>query len=76
MKSGWPERKNYLKTGGVYTHNDAKAPLGQGGRFAALKSKLSKQPGVTDPAALAASIGRKKLGKSRFQKLAAAGRAG
>ncbi len=73
-KSGWPERKNYCVTGGVYTHNDAKAPLGQGGRFAALKSKLSKQPGVTDPAALAASIGRKKYGAKRFNALAAKGK--
>jgi hypothetical protein len=45
---------------------NSKAPLGQGGRFAALKQKLAKQ-GVKDPAALAASIGRKKYGKKRFQ---------
>lgn len=51
-----------------------KAPLGSGGRFAALKKTLSNRPGVKDPAALAAAIGRKKLGKERFQKLAAAGR--
>ena len=49
--------------------------LGQGGRFAKLKSKLAKKPGISDPGALAASIGRKKLGKSRFQQLAAKGRA-
>ncbi len=74
MKSGWPERKNYMRTGGVYTHNDAKAPLGEGGRFAALKSKLSKQPGITNPGALAASIGRKKYGAKRMNKMAAAGK--
>lgn len=51
-----------------------KAPLGQGGRFAALKNTLSHEKGVTDPAGLAAYIGRKRLGKSRFQKLAAHGR--
>lgn len=51
-----------------------KAPLGQGGRFAALKQKLASKPGVTDPAALAASIGRKKLGKAKFQELAAKGK--
>ena len=48
--------------------------LGQGGRFQALKDKLAQRPGVTDPAGLAAAIGRKKLGKSAFQKLAAKSR--
>jgi hypothetical protein len=42
------------------------APLGQGGRFAALEQKLSGKKGVTDPGALAAAIGRKKYGKKRF----------
>ena len=51
---------------------NANAPLGQGGRFAALEKKLSGK--VNNPAAVAASIGRKKLGKSRFQKLAAHGK--
>lgn len=53
---------------------DADAPLGQGGRFAALKQKLAKRPGVSDPGGLAAYIGRKKLGKSKFQAMAAAGK--
>ena len=74
MKSGWPDRKNYMKTGGVYTHNNAQAPLGEGGRFAALKTKLSKRPGVTNPGALAAYIGRKKYGGAKMAKMAAAGR--
>lgn len=52
----------------------AKKPkLGSGKRFAALKSKLAKK-GIRNPAALAASIGRKKFGKKRFGKLSAAGR--
>jgi hypothetical protein len=50
-----------------------KPPLGTGERFKALRNKLAKK-GVKDPDALAASIGRKKLGKARFQKLAASGR--
>lgn len=50
------------------------APLGQGGRFAALKAKLARRGGVTNPGALAAYIGRKKFGKKRFQKLGAKGR--
>lgn len=53
---------------------NAHAKLGQGGRFAALKNKLASQPGVTNPGALAASIGRKSLGKAKFQALAAKGR--
>lgn len=50
-----------------------KAPLGSGGRFRALSAKLAKR-GAHDPDALAAYIGRKKLGKKPFQALAAAGR--
>jgi len=53
---------------------NAKAPLGQGGRFAALKGKLAKRKGVTNPGALAASIGRAKYGAKRFAKLSAKGR--
>lgn len=48
-----------------------KPKLGSGGRFKQLKSKLAKEPGVTNPAALAATIGRKKYGKKKFAKLAA-----
>lgn len=52
---------------------NSKAPLGQGGRFAALKNKLAKQ-GATDPGALAASIGRKKYGAKKFNGMAAKGK--
>jgi len=51
-----------------------KAPLGQGGRFAALKTSIAAKGGVRNPAAVAAFIGRKKYGKKRFQGLAAKGR--
>lgn len=51
----------------------AKAKLGSGARFAALQNKLGNRPGVTHPGALAAFIGRKKIGKKKFQKLAAKG---
>ena len=47
---------------------------GGGGRFAALKEKLSHEKGVTDPGALAAAIGRKKYGSSRMAKFSAQGR--
>lgn len=50
-----------------------KAKLGNGARFKALAEKLKKQ-GAYNPSALAAYIGRKSLGKKRFQKLAAAGK--
>ncbi len=52
---------------------NANAPLGEGGRFAALKQKLAAQ-GKRNPGGLAAWIGRKSLGKKKFQQLAAKGR--
>lgn len=39
---------------------------GGGGRFAALKAKLSGEKGVKDPGAVAAAIGRKKYGKKQM----------
>ena len=50
-----------------------KPKLGTGKRFASLKRKLARK-GVSDPAALAAYIGRKKYGKKKMAKLAAKGR--
>jgi len=52
----------------------SKAKLGSGARFAALKKKLGKRKGVTNPGALAAAIGAKKYGRARMTKMAAAGR--
>jgi hypothetical protein len=49
------------------------ARVGTGERFRALTRKL-KRRGVSNPAALAAWIGRRKYGKKRFQAMAAAGR--
>ena len=46
--------------------------LGGGGRFDKLESKLEGK--VSNPGALAASIGRKKYGKKRMSAMAAAGR--
>lgn len=42
--------------------------------FEKLKKKISARGGVRNPAAVAASIGRKKYGKERFQAMAAAGK--
>ena len=43
-------------------------------KFDRLKGKLAKEPGVTNPGALAASIGRKKYGAAGMAAKAAAGR--
>lgn len=42
--------------------------------FAAVEKSVAKNPKVKDPGAVAASIGRKKYGKEKFQKMAAAGK--
>jgi hypothetical protein len=41
--------------------------------FDKLKSKIAAKGGVSNPGAVAASIGRKKYGKAKFQKAAAKG---
>jgi hypothetical protein len=51
---------------------NASAPVGQGGRFAAMEQKLAGK--VKNPKAVAAAIGRKKYGASKMQKMAAAGK--
>lgn len=50
-----------------------KAKLGSGKRFKSLKRKLARK-GARNPGALAAFIGRKKYGKTRFAKLSSRGR--
>lgn len=52
---------------------NAKAKLGQGGRFAALKKKLGAK-GASNPGALAAFIGRKKYGAKKFAQLGKRGK--
>lgn len=42
--------------------------------FAKLKASLARKPGVKNPAAVAAAIGRKKYGKEKFQSMAVAGK--
>lgn len=54
------------------TYKGKSNKLGGGGRFAQLEDKLSAK-GIKNPSALAAWIGRKQLGKAKFQKLAAKG---
>jgi len=50
-----------------------KKPVGEGSRFKAVE-KSAAASGASNPAAVAAAIGRKKYSKKRFQKMAAAGR--
>lgn len=50
-----------------------KSKPGSGKRFRAVK-KSAAAGGARDPGAVAAAIGRKKYGKKKFQKMAAAGR--
>ncbi len=52
-----------------------KAPLGQGGRFAAVEAS-AKKSGASNPAAVAAAVGRKKYGAKKFAAMGAAGRKG
>jgi hypothetical protein len=51
-----------------------KAKLGSGARFAALEKKIAAKGDVSNPDAVAASIGRKKYGAAKMAKLSAAGR--
>ncbi len=48
--------------------------IGSGRRFRSLEAVLAQRRGVKNPAALAAAIGRKKLGARRMAQLARAGR--
>ncbi len=73
-----PHEKVFHKAAGSHlvpgTIANSKAPLGQGDRFQALKKKLSTKPGIGNPSALAASIGRKKYGNKKFAQLAINGK--
>ena len=53
---------------------DASAPPGAGGRFAAMQKKLASKPGIRNPVAVAAAIGRKKYGAKKMASWAAKGR--
>ena len=52
---------------------NSKAPLGQGGRFAAVEASARKS-GAANPAAVAAAAGRAKYGGAAMAKMAAKGR--
>ncbi len=67
------DKKKGIKEGSA-RDNKKDMRLGGGGKFAALKSQLAGEKGVTDPGALAAYIGRKKYGAKKFNSLAAKGK--
>lgn len=48
--------------------------VGGGGRFQKLKDKLAHEPGVRNPGAVAAAIGRKKYGAKKMASMSAKGR--
>lgn len=52
----------------------SKAKLGSGARFKSLKNKLAKQPGIKNPGAVAASIGREKYGNKKMAELSKKGK--
>lgn len=56
-----------------YEHAAAEHAAGEGSRFKALKKAVAAG-GARNPGAVAASIGRKKFGKKKFQKMASEGR--
>lgn len=51
-----------------------KPKLGSGKRFKSLEHALAEKPGVKDPGGLAAAIGRKKYGDTKFNKLSSGGK--
>lgn len=51
-----------------------KPRLGSGIRFKQLANKIARKGNVDNPVAVAASIGRKKYGNEKMQKMALAGK--
>lgn len=70
------KKKMHKKMKGKKAKKNAKPlpPVGTGERFSRLTNELAQKPVVTDPAALAASIGRKKYGPARFSRLSQKGK--
>ena len=59
----------------AYEKAEKESKPGEGERFKAVEAS-AKASGARDPGAVAASIGRKKYGKKKFQEMAAKGRKG
>lgn len=69
-KHSLAERKKMRK---AYQEAAKKYPVGEGHRFEAMM-KVAKTGGATEPAAVAAYVGRKKYGQKKFKAMAVAGR--
>lgn len=76
MPSAWNRPFNKMSEKGAKACNDTAPSMkpGGGGRFKALESKLASEPGVRNPGAVAAAIGRKKYGGAQMAKWSAKGR--
>lgn len=69
-KAGLPARRAARK---AYEQAVKTSKPGEGKRFAALKTAAAAS-GARDPGAVASAAGRRRYGKSAFQKMAATGR--
>lgn len=58
------------------TYEGKSMAKGGGGRFEQMKDAIMRKPGMTEEraAAITAAAGRKKYGKTQFQRMAATGR--
>lgn len=70
-KKGRSIKKKIKKSGKSFGKSNK---LGGGGRFRQVEHAVAGKKGVYNPAGLAAYIGRKSLGKAKFQRLAAKGK--
>lgn len=80
MASPWHKYDgiNTMAQKGAKAPNDTAPSMrpGGGGRFQKLEGELADRPGVRNPGALAASIGRKKFGAAKMGAWSAKGKGG
>ena len=69
MKEDIGSRRKHMPA----TYKGKSTKPGGGGRFQMVEDE-ARASGASDPAAVAAAVGRRKYGKARFQAMAAAGR--
>lgn len=69
------QKKRLAAARKAYEKARKKTKAGEGSRFKAVEAS-AKAGGASDPGAVAASVGRKKYGKKKFQKMAADGKKG
>ena len=69
----WSEKDGNIRGQGNFELNSEVSAM-SGERFKKVERSVAKDKKIKDPAAVAASIGRKKYGKKKFQAMATAGR--